>query len=147
VVPLIRHEAEVPFLVRIAGSGLSKALAPLAAIPEVRLVGRVPHVSVEYAEADAVIVPIRGGGGTRIKVLEAFAHRRPVISTTIGAQGIDATPGEHYLQADTAAAFALECLRLMRNAELRASLAGSAQALVMTRYTQQPVNEQVAGLP
>jgi glycosyltransferase involved in cell wall biosynthesis len=147
VLPLIRRTATAPFLVRIVGAGLTAGLTSLSAIPEVRLIGRVPDVGVEYADADAVIVPLRGGGGTRIKVLEAFGHRRPVVSTTMGIEGIEATPGEHYLKADTPEAFAAQCLRLIDDAELRAHLAGHAEALVHERYTQQRINELISGLP
>ena len=53
----------------------------------VHVVGRVPDIATELARADLVVVPVRYGSGTRIKILEAFAHRMPVVSTTLGAGG------------------------------------------------------------
>ena len=56
----------------------------------VEVTGYVEHIEDVLARADAVVVPLRAGGGTRIKILEAWAHRIPVVSTTIGAEGLDA---------------------------------------------------------
>jgi len=144
--PLLRSGTRQRFLVRIAGRGMPDSLAFLQRSPEVRLAGEVAEVASEYAEADAVIVPLRAGGGTRIKVLEAFAYQRPVVSTAIGIEGIEAEPGRHYLLADTPSAFARQCLRLMENDELRANLVGQAAEL-SRRYSQERVNEVIAALP
>ena len=104
-----------------------------------RLIGAVPDVAGEYADADAVIVPVRAGGGTRIKVLEAFAYRRPLITTSAGLEGIEALPEEHCLIADTPGEFATQCLRLMRNPELGREVAERAYALVTSRYSPEVV--------
>jgi glycosyltransferase involved in cell wall biosynthesis len=72
----------------------------------VRVLGQVPEVGSHYARADVVVVPLWSGSGTRIKVLEAMAWCRPVVSTSTGLAGIAATDGEHVLVADTAADFA-----------------------------------------
>ena len=144
VLPLIRSEAPAPFLVRIAGTGMPPELAELERIEGVRMVGEVEDVRTQYADADAVIVPIRGGGGTRIKVLEAFAHHRPVVSTSQGIEGIEAAPEEHYLLGDTPEAFAVQCLRLMRERGLGASLSDRAFELVASHYTPERVGEIIA---
>ena len=65
----------------------------------IEVVGAVGSVAEAYRSAHAAIVPIRAGGGTRIKVLEAFAYRRPVVATTIGVEGIAARHDEHLLVA------------------------------------------------
>jgi glycosyltransferase involved in cell wall biosynthesis len=145
VVPLLRRRASRPFRVRIAGAGLTDALTSLGRIPEVWIAGRVPDVALEYGEADAVIVPIRAGGGTRIKVLEAFAHGRPVVSTTIGMEGIASTPERDFLLGDTPEALAEQCLRLMEKPGLAEALAGSAATLVRERYSQAVINRLIAG--
>ncbi len=144
VLPLIRAQSSVPLRVRIVGRGIPEGLAPFAGIDEVRLAGEVRDLSVEYAEADAVIVPLRAGGGTRIKVLEAFAYHRPVVSTSIGIEGIEADPSRDYLLANTPATFASRCLSLMREPEIRETLAHNAAALVEERYSQESVNRLVA---
>ena len=74
----------------------------LASAPGVDLIGQVPDVAAAYQAADVVVVPIRAGGGSRIKLLEAFSYRRPVVSTSVGAEGIAARDGQHLLQADSA---------------------------------------------
>src|SRR5690606_28854424 len=100
--PMVRAATEREALIRIVGSGAPPGLSEVRRLEGVRLIGRVADVGPEYGDADAVIVPIRGGGGTRIKVLEAFAHGRPVVSTSMGIEGIEATPETHYLAGDTA---------------------------------------------
>ncbi len=67
--------------------------------------GYVPLLDDSYREADVVVVPIFFGSGTRGKVVEAMAYGRPVISTTIGAEGLQVAPGVHYVRADTAEEF------------------------------------------
>jgi polysaccharide biosynthesis protein PslH len=78
---------------------------PLPA-PDVRYVGSVADVAPSYARAHAVVVPLFEGSGTRLKVVEAMAHRRPVISTSLGVEGLPVSPGRHFLRADTPAEFA-----------------------------------------
>jgi glycosyltransferase involved in cell wall biosynthesis len=146
VLPLLRAQAPAAFRVRVVGAGMAPALAALAQHAEVRLVGEVPDVGPEYAEADAVIVPIRGGGGTRIKILEAFGYQRPVVTTSIGVEGIEAAPERHVLVGDTANAFASQCLRLMQDRDLRDALAASAYELVLAQYSQARTNQRFSDM-
>ena len=146
VLPLIRARTSAPLRVRIAGAGAPPNLAPLARIEGVRFTGHAEDMAGEYADAEAVVVPIRGGGGTRIKVLEAFAYQRPVISTSAGIEGIEATPGEHFLLADTPQEFADQCVTLMNDTERASALAQSAYQLVTESYSQTRINQIVAGL-
>lgn len=88
----------------------------------------------QLAAADIAVVPIRFGGGTRIKILEAFAHGLPVVSTTVGCEGLDVIDGQHLLVADDPAAFAAACLRLSEDAELRTRLVTAAAELWKSRY-------------
>jgi glycosyltransferase involved in cell wall biosynthesis len=114
---------------------MSREVRELSEIPEVRLVGAVPDVAPVYRDAHAVVVPIRSGGGTRIKVLEAFSYGRPVVSTPVGIEGIEARPEEHLLVGDSPAALAAHCLRLMRDPALACRLAERAMALLKSAYT------------
>jgi glycosyltransferase involved in cell wall biosynthesis len=143
VLPRLRALAPAPFLVRVVGRVPHDAAA-LAGIPEVRLAGHVPDLAPEYAEADTVVVPVRAGGGTRIKVLEAFAHLRPVVSTSIGVESIEVEAGRHYLEADSPDLFASRCVELMATPELGEELAGNAAALLESRYTQARLNALAA---
>ena len=79
------------------------------------VVGQVPDIDTELARADVVLVPIRFGSGTRLKILEAFAHRIPVVSTSLGAEGLDAVDEHHLLIADTPNAIAAACARLLED--------------------------------
>lgn len=115
----------------------------LATVPGVEVVGAVPDIVPWLRRAMAVIVPLRAGGGTRFKLLEAFAVGRPVVSTTIGAEGIDAVPGEHFLAADDPPAFARAVVRLLERPELRIALTHAARRLVEREYGWAQLAERV----
>jgi glycosyltransferase involved in cell wall biosynthesis len=80
------------------------------------------------------LAPIFSGGGTRLKILEAFGLRTPVVATTKGAEGLEVRHEEHLLIADTAESFADEILRLFEDAELRQKLVDNAYELVREKY-------------
>ena len=141
-----RLRALVPDVqVRLVGVA-SKALAELADPPAVTLTGRVPDMTAELARADLVVIPLRYASGTRIKILEAFAHRIPVVSTSVGAEGLAVRPGRHLLVADDPEAFARACAELLRDAALRRSLVDEAHALYLERYQSSRVEEEVMAL-
>ena len=119
---------------------------PLATFPGIELRGEVPDVSAELAEADLSIVPIRFGGGTRVKVLESFARRIPVVSTTIGYEGIEAVPGEHLLVGDDPAGFANACVRLLEDQALRVQITDAAYELWFRKYRWSDLRPQVSAL-
>ena len=79
-------------------------------------------------------MPLRIGGGTRLKIFEAMAAGRAVVSTSIGAEGLPVEHGRHLLLADDPGAFARSVIALLRDADTRASLAREARALVTERY-------------
>lgn len=97
--------------------------------PGLVLRGEVEDLSAHLPAADVAVIPIRFGGGTRIKALEAFAWRLPLVSTTVGVEGIPAVPGVHYLRADTPEEFVEACRRLVADSELRRSLGEAGHAL------------------
>ncbi len=103
--------------------------------PTVTVVGRVPEIEPELRRADVVAVPIRFGSGTRIKILEAFAHRIPVVATTLGAEGLRAEHERHLLLADTPTDFAAACARLLRDQPLRARLVDEAERLFWAHHS------------
>lgn len=125
--------------------GLSTpSVTALADPPRVTVVGQVEDIEVELARADVIVVPVRFGSGTRLKVLEAFAHRIPVVSTSLGAEGLDVVDGEHLLVADTPASMAAACERLINDSDLRAQLTGNAHRLFLDRFERGRVAEVVA---
>jgi glycosyltransferase involved in cell wall biosynthesis len=104
--------------------------ARLADHPGVRLVGAVDDVAAELAAATVVALPLRSGGGTRIKLVEALAHGRPTVTTTKAAEGVDVVAGRHALVADDPAGFAAAVLRVRSDPELRAALGAAGRDLV-----------------
>jgi glycosyltransferase involved in cell wall biosynthesis len=143
VLPRLRSAATHPIRIVIAGSQPSRRTLQLASQPEVTVAANVGDMAAAYRDADAVVVPIRAGGGTRIKILEAFAHRRPVVSTTAGARGLDVVSGEHLLVADSAGDLARCCVRLMEEPHTGAALAERAWRWVQAHHTIENVRERL----
>jgi glycosyltransferase involved in cell wall biosynthesis len=114
--------------------------------PDVTVVGRVPDMLPELRAADAIVVPIRFGSGTRVKILEAFAHRIPVVSTTLGAEGLQVQNGRHLLLADDPEDFAVSCAQVLRDTALRARLADAGEHLFRTSYTWSHTRDAVDAL-
>jgi len=129
--------------VRLVGVS-TPALEELDDQPQVSVVGRVADITDELARADLVVVPIRFGSGTRLKILEAFAHRIPVVSTTLGAEGLGVTDGEHLLLADDASAMASAVERLLVDFPLRESCTAAAHRLFLDRYEEELIKRRVA---
>jgi polysaccharide biosynthesis protein PslH len=100
----------------------------------VRLHGYVADALPYWTGASALAVPILSGGGVRVKILEAMAMGVPVISTTIGCEGLDVRDGEHLLVADTPAAFASACAAVLDDRQLALRLARNARRLILDRY-------------
>lgn len=118
----------------ITGSTQSVDLTGLALDDSVTLTGFVEDVRIPVAEAAVAVAPIRRGGGTRLKILEAMALSTPVVATSKGAEGLDVTDGEHLLLADDPQRFAEQVVALRADADLRARLAANARRLVEQRY-------------
>jgi glycosyltransferase involved in cell wall biosynthesis len=144
VLPALRRLTDREIRVDLVGSGCRTAMAGFAGRPEVRLHDFVKDLAPLYAAADVAVVPVRAGGGTRIKILEAFAHGVPVVTTPLGAEGIEAADGVHLLLAADAEAFARACLRLKDTPELADRLAAQAADLLAARYTPARVDAALA---
>jgi glycosyltransferase involved in cell wall biosynthesis len=107
----------------------------------IRLTGTVPDVRPHMAEAAVMILPLRVGGGTRIKVYEAMAMGTPVISTTIGVEGLDYEHGRNVLIADTAEEFANAVIGLLRDSGKASAIAEEARRHVAENYSWKVVAE------
>jgi len=103
------------------------------ASPNVEITGTVPSVGDYLRDAAVVIVPLRIGGGTRLKIFEAMAMGKAVVSTTIGAEGLDVTSGENCILADDASSFGDSIITLLRDSQLRRKYERTAAALA-ARY-------------
>lgn len=121
--------------VRLVGRKAER-VEDVARIPGVELVGEIPddQVPAELARAHAVLVPLRFAGGTRLKILEAFAYGVPVVSTTAGAEGLGVVDGEHLLLADDPAGLAAAVLRLVHDPQLADRIRASARTLYEAHY-------------
>jgi len=102
--------------------------------PEVDIVGEVPSVLPYLARASVMVVPLRIGGGSRLKILEAFACGRAVVSTTVGAEGLEVVDGEHLRLADHPRRFASEVAEATMNAALRHRLSEAGRQLAEATY-------------
>ena len=118
----------------VVGADPSPAVRALCRRPGVRVTGAVPDVRPYLADSIALVVPLRSGGGTRLKILEAMAMARPVVSTAIGAEGLKVTHGRDILIADDPERLAEEIATLARVPELGARLGAAARQLVVSEY-------------
>jgi glycosyltransferase involved in cell wall biosynthesis/GT2 family glycosyltransferase len=133
VLPVVRARyPDVQF--RIVGAYPPAIVRQLATAPGVEVTGRVDDIGAYYRRSTLFIAPVLQGSGTRLKILEAMASGCPVVSTTIGAEGLDVVDGEHVLIADTAATMADAIDRGLGDAAARTALAARARALVVERY-------------
>lgn len=101
----------------------------------IEVTGTVEEVQSHVHQCDVIVVPLKAGGGTRIKIYEAMAMGVPVVSTTIGAEGLAVTPGENILIADGAAAFAASLLSLAQDRAFSGRLAEKARKEVETNLS------------
>jgi glycosyltransferase involved in cell wall biosynthesis len=101
----------------------------------VEVTGVVEDVRPWIERADVVIVPLRIGGGTRLKILEAMAMGKAVVSTTLGAEGLDVVPERDLLIADDADGLAVQVGRLLDDPELGRRIGASARQFVASRYS------------
>ena len=103
----------------------------------ITVTGFVPDLEPYFAEAALAIIPVRAGGGMRVRILEAFSRAMPVITTTIGLEGIDAQPGKDVLVADRPNEFADAVIRLLGDRSLQDQLSSNGRQLVESKYDWQ----------
>jgi glycosyltransferase involved in cell wall biosynthesis len=139
VLPEIRRHV-LDARVRVIGRDPPPALREAGRLPGVEVAGGVPDVVPHLREAHALVVPLMAGGGTRLKILEAFAAGLPVVSTPVGCEGLDVADGEHLLVAGREG-LAASAVRLLRDPGLGRALAGRARRLAEERYDWGVVGE------
>ena len=118
----------------VVGRSPSARLRAAAKAADVRVTGTVADVRPHVAEAAVCVVPLRVGGGTRLKIFEALSMGKAIVSTTVGAEGLPLVPGEHYLRADDPADFAHAVVALLRDPARRRQLGVAGRDLVEARY-------------
>lgn len=145
VLPLVRQEVpEVHF--KVVGRNPHRRLQPLKGTPAITLTGYVEDTRPYIAEAGVYVVPLRVGGGTRLKVLEAMSMGKAIVCTSLGCEGIDATRDRDLVIADEPTSFAERVVHLIRDRRRRRELGLAARRLVEARHDWRhivPLLEQV----
>ncbi len=118
----------------IVGKSPHPRLETLREIPGIELTGYVPDILPYFGGADVYVVPMRIGGGTRLKILEAMSAGLALVTTTLGIEGIQAVADEHALITDEPAAFAAAVLELFDSEKRRRSLGTAARELALNEY-------------
>jgi glycosyltransferase involved in cell wall biosynthesis len=128
--------AEWPSLVwRLVGKNPDAVRKFTSGDPRIEVIGPVADAVAELARSRIAIVPLLAGSGTRLKILEAWAAGLPVVSTTLGAEGLGARDGEHLLLADGGPAFAGAVSRLLSCTETRQKLGNAGRLLLEKEFT------------
>ena len=127
----------------VTGSTGEVDVAPISKVAGVTFTGHVPDVKSVVASSAVCVVPLRSGGGTRLKILEAMALGTPVVSTSKGAEGLAVTHGVDILIADSPETFAAAVLRVLSDSTLREQLARNGRDLVERFYTWDRIGGQL----
>ena len=130
----------------VVGQFPSERLKRYGNRPGVVITGRVDDVKPYIARATVYVVPLRIGGGTRLKILEALAMGKAVVSTSVGAEGLNLRAGEEIMIADEPAKFSDGVLQLMENGCMRRELGDNGRRRVETEYDWRQIGEKLQGL-
>jgi polysaccharide biosynthesis protein PslH len=133
ILPRIR-QAEPDVTLSIIGRAPTPAVKRLGEERGIEVTGRVDDVRPHVAQGDVYIVPLRIGGGTRLKIFEAMSMAKAVVSTTVGAEGLPVTSGQDLVIADEPAQFADAVVNLIRDAGARRQIESAARQLVVEKY-------------
>lgn len=135
ILPLIRRAVPECKVAIVGRTPSAEVQALAAADPRIIVTGTVPDVRPYLWKSKLSIVPLRIGGGTRLKIYESMAAACPVVSTSVGSEGLSVTHPQNIRIADTPEQFAAECVRLLQSAEERGTLADAAYRLVRERFS------------
>jgi len=141
ILPEIRREVPGASLA-VVGRDPTERLRAAGAAAGVRVTGTVADVRPYVAEAAVYVVPLRVGGGTRLKIFEALAMGKAVVSTRVGAEGLPIASERHFLQAESPSAFAQAVIGLLKDADRRRALGLAGRRLVEERYSWSQVTRE-----
>lgn len=140
VFPLIRQHVPDATLTIIGKNPPRDFLETAAQSPEsITVTGYVPDLGPHLQESALMVVPVRAGGGMRVRILEAFSYAMPVVTTTIGLEGIQGIPEQDVLVADTTTDFANRVIQLLENPDLQQKLSTNGRRLAETKYDWQVI--------
>lgn len=137
-------EAIPDLQVLIVGHNPPPEIESLGRLPGITVTGSVPDVRPYLSRSWMMAVPLRLGGGTRLKIIEAMAAKLPVVSTSVGAQGLDTVHGQHIFLADDPLAFAHHCIDLLQNPIQGQAVAEQAYAHIRKGYSWQQLGQRFA---
>ena len=134
IFPIVRARRSNATLRIVGRKAPESMIKQHSGVPGVDFVGEVAEVGSYLARAAVIVVPLRIGGGSRIKILEGLASEKAIVTTTIGAEGLDVTSGKHLLIADSPSAFAAALEELLSSPSLRRRLGKNGRQLVSEQY-------------
>ena len=146
IMPLIKERVSDAKLIVVGRNPPSSLVELSKKDPSLVVTGRVEDVRPYIEEASAYIVPLRIGGGTRLKIFEAMAMERPVVSTTVGAEGLPVHDGVELLLADEPAAFAGAVVKLLTDRSYAVELGQRAAAIVRQNHGWRRVTENFVSI-
>jgi glycosyltransferase involved in cell wall biosynthesis len=138
VLPRVR-QSKPDVRLEVVGLDPPPRVTALGRLPGVQVTGFVPDIRPKLWSATMCVVPLLAGGGTRLKILEALAAGCPVISTTVGAEGLELMDGKHLLIADDPEEFARDVVALLESDALRHRLADAGRRAVAEKYDWQEI--------
>ena len=144
ILPELRREVPGASLAVVGRDPTERLRAACAAVG-VRVTGTVTDVRPYVAEAAVYVVPLRVGGGTRLKIFEALAMAKAVVATRVGAEGLPIVSGQHFLRADSPADFARAVVTLLKDPGRRQALGMAGRRLVEERYSWTQVTREFEG--
>lgn len=140
VFPLILKEINECFFY-VVGGGIDEKFKKYEKKYPVKFIGYVENLKEWYEKAKIKVVPLKIGSGTRLKILESMAYGRPVVSTSLGAEGIELEDGENVLIADTPEKFAEKVILLHKNRNLYEKIRRNARKLVEEKYDWKKISK------
>jgi polysaccharide biosynthesis protein PslH len=144
IFPLVKREVPAARLIAAGRNPASEFRARFADVPALEFTGTVADLRPTIAKAAVCIVPLRIGSGTRLKIVEAGAMGKAIISTAIGAEGLDFVPGSEILIADDPARFAREVVELLRDPARRKALGEAARKRVLRDFDMTALERSIA---
>lgn len=145
IFPLVKKEIPGAHLIAAGRNPSPEFRARFADVPALEFTGTLPDLRPVIAKAAVCVVPLRIGSGTRLKILEAGAMGKAIVSTAIGAEGLDFVPGSEILIADDPARFARSVVELLRDPARRKALGEAARKRVLRDYDMAALERSVAG--
>lgn len=139
IYPIIKEKTKLELILYIVGFDPTEEIKKLDEHNDVIVTGGVESIAPYYENCNLTIVPIRMGGGTRIKILEAMSYNRAVVSTTIGVEGLDFEKGKDIIIADTPDDFANSCIKLIEDNNYRKKISAAGRKAVQIKYGSQNI--------